>query len=303
MKSIIKYIQIQGSSLCDGKCKICPYSHSPVAKLKLTMSISQFRSILEKIYDYVKNPLLFCPYLMSDPIYDKYLIERIPIIHEFFPNTLLEISTAMSARNTEYYKELIDALSEHKNVRFIISLLGINEETYKRLATRNFERILNRTIEFLRLADGKIPEIRIVGFGGSRDRRIKLFSRKQFINFVYELIKKADMKHFKSVRAYFNTFHDRAGLVQWSNKLQIYRDINIFSPHFCCRPYEWLHVLSDGRVISCCMNYELNQIWGDLFKQSLAEIWEGEKRKLYILKQLGFQKGEIPCKYCMSPGG
>lgn len=299
----IKYIQVQASSLCDGKCKICPYAGSPVSKLRKTMSLAKFKYILEKIAEYVPNPLLFCPYLMSDPIYDKFIIERIPIISEIFPNTLIEISTALSARSDKFYKELIERLAEHENSRFIISLLGINEQTYNQLANRNFRRIYERAINVLRLADGKINEIRIVGFGGSRDGRVFLFSPQEFLNFVYELIKKANMKHIKSVRAFYNTFHDRAGLVRWTNKIQINRNINIFNPHHCCRPFEWLHVLADGRVVSCCMNYELNQIWGNLFEQSLAEIWSGEKRKSYILKQLGFEGGEIPCKYCMSPGG
>lgn len=302
-KNKIKYIQVQASSLCDGRCKICPYSASPVRKLKKTMTLREFRFILERIHEYVLDPVLFCPYLMSDPIYDKYLIDRIPIIHEIFPNTLLEISTTMSAKNKDFYKELVDALSVHRKVRFIISLLGIDARSYAQLANRNFKKILDRTIEFLRIADGQLAEIRIVGFGGSRDEKIKLFSPQEFSNFVYELVRRADMKHFKSVRVYYNTFHDRAGLVEWSNKIKIQRDINVFNPHFCCRPYEWLHVLADGRVVSCCMNYNLDQIWGNLFSQSLEEIWCGEQRKSYILRQLGFERGEIPCKYCMSPGG
>jgi len=298
----IKYIQVQGSSICDGKCKICPYSQSPVAKLRRTMSMSEFRLVLEKIYEHVKQPQLFCPYLMSDPIYDKLLFERIPMIFEFFPDTLLEISTSMSAHDPDYYKELVDIL-EGRRVRFIISLHGINEETYKVISSRNFKEIVERVVSFLKIADGKLTNIRFAGLGQSRDGAVKLFTPQEYCNFIYELVRKANLKFVSSIQPYSHPFHNRAGLVKWQNQIEFRRHIDAFHPHFCCRPYEWLHVLADGRVISCCMNYALDQVWGNLFVQSLEEIWRGEKRKSYILRQLGLEQGEIPCKYCMSPGG
>ena len=298
--NVIKYIQIQGSSFCDGKCKICPYSSSPVAQLKRIMSSDEFTLILSKLKEASLQPQKICLYLMSDSFFDKYLIERIETTHQYFPNTLIEISSALGAGNKRFFKKLVDALKD-KPHEIWISIHGINEETYSYLCNRDFYKVRRKAIDLLK-EGSELCKFKFVGCGCSRDLRIKLFSPEQYRNFVYELIKEADCQRIHNTELSYIPFHNRAGGVRcWDWRFK--REINAFNPHFCARPYEWLHVLADGRVVSCCMNYALDQVWGNLFERSLEEIWRGEKRKSYILKLLGLEKGEIPCKYCMSPGG
>ena len=298
--NVIKYIQIQGSSFCDGRCKICPYSSSPVAKLKRIMSLDEFALVLSKLRGTMLQPQKICLYLMSDSFFDKYLIERIEIIHQYFPNTLIEISSALGAGNKRFFRKLVDTLKD-KPHEIWISIHGINEETYSYLCNRDFHRVRKRAIDILK-EGSETCKFKFVGCGCSRDLQIKLFSPEQYRNFIYELIKEADCQGIHNIGLSYIPFHNRAGEVKYWN-WRFVREINAFKPHFCSRPYEWLHILADGRVISCCMNYALNQIWGNLFKQSLEEIWRGDKRKSYILRQLGLEQGKIPCKYCMSPGG
>ena len=296
----IKYIQLQGSSLCDGKCKICPYSHSAVARLKRTMSLSEFELILRRLRDAGLSPHKICLYLMSDSFFDKHLIERIEITHQYFPHTLIEVSSALGAGNKNFFEKLVAALAE-KIHEIWISIHGINKETYETLCERDFNKIKQRAIKLLEIG-GEVCNFKFVGCGASKDGRVLLFTPEQYKNFIYELIQEANLSRVRNIKISYVPFHNRAGEVQFWH-WQFIRDINIFNPHFCCRPFEWLHVLADGRVVSCCMNYSLDQIWGNLFEQALQEIWNGQARKSYILKQLGFEQGEIPCKYCMSPGG
>jgi len=300
MKSIIKYIQIQGSSLCDGKCGICPYAHSPVSQLKRTMSIDEFTFIIQRLREAKLQPFKICLYLMSDSFFDKYLIERIEITHQYFPNTLIEVSSALGAGNLNFFKKLIQALS-NKPHEIWISIHGINSETYSALCSRDFHKVRQRAVDLLKIG-GELCNFKFVGCGYSKDSQIKLFSFEEYKNFIFQLTKEAGVENLKNIKISYIPFHNRAGEVKYWN-WRFVREINAFKPHFCSRPYEWLHILADGRVISCCMNYALNQIWGNLFEQSLEEIWKGDKRKSYILRQLGLEQGEIPCKYCMSPGG
>jgi MoaA/NifB/PqqE/SkfB family radical SAM enzyme len=49
-------------------------------------------------------------------------------------------------------------------------------------------------------------------------------------------------------------------------------------PPFACRfarDTEWMHILSDGRVTLCCMDYHQQVIAGDLRHQTIQEVWTG----------------------------
>jgi len=296
----IRYIQIQGSSLCDGKCKICPYSYSPVSQLKRTMSLEEFTFILQRLREAKLQPYKICLYLMSDSFFDKYLIERIEITHQYFPNTLIEVSSALGAGNPDFFRKLVQVLKD-KPHEIWISIHGISEETYSVLCSRDFRKVKKRAVDLLR-EGGEACNFRFVGCGFSRDLQIKLFTLNEYKNFIYDLIKEAELERVHNIRISYIPFHNRAGEVKcWNWRFK--REINVFKPHFCGRPFVWLHILADGRVVPCCMNYSLNWTWGNLFEQSLEEIWNSEKRRMYILRQLGLERGGIPCKYCMSPGG
>jgi len=296
----IKYIQIQGSSLCDGKCKICPYAHSPVSQLKRTMSIDEFTFIIQRLREAKLQPYKICLYLMSDSFFDKHLIERIEITHQYFPNTLIEVSSALGAGDSHFFKRLIQALS-NKMHEIWISIHGIDKETYSKLCGRDFEKVRRRAVDLL-ATGGEICKFKFVGCGCSKDGKLKFFTPNQYKSFIYSLVKEANLQRVHNIEVSYIPFHNRAGEVEYWD-WRFGREINVFRPHFCSRPFEWLHILADGRVISCCMNYAIDQVWGNLFEQPLEEIWRGAKRKSYILRQLGLEQGEIPCKYCMSPGG
>jgi len=296
----IKYIQIQGSYLCDGKCKICPYAGSPVSQLKRTMSIDGFTYLLQRLREAKLQPYKICLYLMSDSFFDKYLIERIEITHQYFPYALIEVSSSLGAGNLSFFKKLVQALS-NKPHEIWISIHGVNKETYSKLCDRDFEKVRKRAIDLLAVG-GEFCRFKFVGCGCSRDGKLKFFTPEQYERFIYSLVREANLQRVHNIKTSYIPFHNRAGEVKyWNWRFQ--REISIFRHHLCSRPLAWLHVLADGRIISCCMNYALNQVWGNLFEQSLEEIWGGEKRKSYILKQLGLEKGKIPCRYCMSPGG
>ncbi|UYL64842.1 MAG: hypothetical protein QIT35_gp46 [Methanophagales virus PBV299] len=298
----IKYIQIQGSSLCDGKCKICPYKHSQVARLKTTMSLSQFKLTLTKIHEYIQSPQKICLYLMSDSFFDKYLLERVDLTHEVFPDTLIEISTAFGAGSDGFIREVVNALLDKKH-EIWISIHGINEQTYSFLCERDFHKVVERSIKLIKYSSGR-NQIKFVGCGYSKDGQIRVFSAQDYIRFISSLVRKAGVASVRNIKISYIPFHNRAGNVSHSCWHPYFRrQINVFTPHFCSRPYDWLHILANGDVVPCCMNYNLSHIFGNIFKQSLEEIWSGEERQAYILSQLGFEQGNIPCRYCMSPGG
>lgn len=63
----------------------------------------------------------------------------------------------------------------------------------------------------------------------------------------------------------------------------------------CIVPWLWLDVESNGTVLPCCTNLEF---LGDIKKQSIEEIWNGEKMKNFRISLMGDQLPEscIACK-------
>ena len=66
---------------------------------------------------------------------------------------------------------------------------------------------------------------------------------------------------------------------------------------FCVNVLTSVSIHSDGDVVPCCFAWEKELVIGNIYEQSLAEIWQGERRKK-LLK--GWFSGKIPkkCENC-----
>ena len=67
----------------------------------------------------------------------------------------------------------------------------------------------------------------------------------------------------------------------------------------CAQIFKGIQVQADGEVVPCCVDWERVNVLGNINKNSLFEIWNGERlRKLWI-KHLNGNKGKLePCKDC-----
>ena len=57
---------------------------------------------------------------------------------------------------------------------------------------------------------------------------------------------------------------------------------------------------TDGNVYPCCLDYNSDVTFGNINKESMMAIWDGEKRKRFIELYLHQRFSEIgrPCLYC-----
>ena len=61
------------------------------------------------------------------------------------------------------------------------------------------------------------------------------------------------------------------------------------------------HVLHDGRVSACCRDYEGSLVMGDIGRESILDIWNGEKYKELRSKHLSGDLDDVPaCRDCIS---
>ena len=63
------------------------------------------------------------------------------------------------------------------------------------------------------------------------------------------------------------------------------KELLIESDNFCMLPWMHLHAFPDGRAYPCCFSLDKLPV-GDLNKQSMQEVWNGDKMKQMRLNML-----------------
>lgn len=303
-------IQIMTTSACSGNCAPCPYSYSWHKKNPGHMSDEEFIHVLDEIQTFDPNTSAkICLYLMQDPLSDPKIVERTETIFQYFPNCKYELSTNGMLLTPEISKQLVDVIKKYEKVKsseIWLSHFAINPETYKTLMRRNnYQQTLQNIIDFLKINDGEIF-VKFAGLGGSRDGILEYFNEKQYVEYINSILNREQIT-IKNLWISYFTFHNRAGNVRikhWDGT-EFHRQIDFTHPFSCMRYIDSLHILYDGSVIACCMDYFKETVWGNLFEQTLKEIWEGQERKKFIEKAEGRIKSDYNfiCKRCISPGG
>lgn len=303
----LNLVQIMTTSVCNARCIMCPYRSSWHYKHPGYMQDDLYEKILNDIAEY--DPEFdgkFCPYLMNEPFADKKIIERAELAYNILHNPYVEFSSNMELLNEDIIDDLYDMFKRHGFWgKFTISHHGINKETCERIMGINYEKALNNIIYFLQKFQGKM-KISIQDMAYSIDKRYVLNHPRQVKRYLVKILTENGIDPDKLIIDP-KIFHNRAGNVNiegW-NYDKIVRKIDKDHPFDCLRIHGCLHVLYNGEVVLCCMDYKKEVVIGDLKRMSVKELFESE-RWLEVKKMV---KGEIEtpddfiCKRCLSPGG
>jgi len=304
-------IQVQTVSGCNGNCIFCPSSYSWMKNHPGKMSDEDYILVLERIKEAQPDfDGQFCPYLMNEPTLDDKLIERIELAFKYFPKCNIEVSTNAMKLTPKLAEQLVDIITKNDKSRkshIWISHHAINKETYESIMRRkNYAQILNNIIEYLMINDGQVITI-LRGSGASADGTITYFTEDEYHDYWVRIFKENNLNPANVKVDYFR-FHNRAGEVKmkdWKEANEFYRAIDRYHPFSCWRFVSGLHVLYNLDVVVCCMDYSCRYIWGNLRKESIKEIWNGEKRRDFVDKATGLKpsNSNFICKRCMSVGG
>ena len=85
-------VQIQTTSVCNGKCIFCPYRYSWFKKNPGVMSEKLYLKILNDVVE-LDNHFTgkLCPYMCNEPLADKDIVKRAKQATEILHNPYLEI--------------------------------------------------------------------------------------------------------------------------------------------------------------------------------------------------------------------
>jgi len=305
----LKYVQVATHSRCNADCVFCPYIESAHAASHGMMTDETWKLILMNLVPWRQDLVKFCPYLMQEPLIDKTIFQKIADIYELFPDICVEISTNGAALTDSAVDKLF-ALFDGRKHDIWVSHHGVDADTLQHIMKIDYARASSNLVSMLKKSDGRFT-IKIRGAGESKAVDKIYFTREQYKEY---WAKKFIDNHIntKNVSVDSFQFHDRAGTLFREdrgacnlNKGKV-RDIGPnHAPFFCNRVTEWLHVMHDGDIRLCCMDYHHEIKLPNINSMSLLEYFHSPEYRDIVMKVSGRTESDenFICKRCTSPGG
>jgi sulfatase maturation enzyme AslB (radical SAM superfamily) len=249
-------ICFESMSLCNAKCNFCPYPS--LSRKGAVMSDALIEKILSDCRSIPADlPFKINPFQVSEPFLDKRIFDICQTINDTLPNAEIHLFSNGSPLNSKN----LSKLAAVKNVfRLVISLHEKEPEAYARVVGLPFERTI-KNVETLHAmkASGEITfpvEISRVGDGSELDDEFCRWGREKFPLFTVYATARTDW--IGAVNTLVSPV-PQAGCGQWFN----------------------LNIMSDGRMMFCCVDSDGRWGSGDVNKQHILEIYnQPERRRL-----------------------
>ncbi|PIS07518.1 hypothetical protein COT78_03215 [Candidatus Berkelbacteria bacterium CG10_big_fil_rev_8_21_14_0_10_43_13] len=274
-------IEIQTNSYCNSGCTICPYREVSGSLPSGVMSQSLFESIINQIHAHPETKIV--PYFNNEPFLDRTIVKRLKLINNICPNNEIEIST-----NGQCLTKKIQNQLQGVNIHDLrVSIFGFRPITHKQVMPGLDWPVVKNNLDCL-VKDKKLRanidhlSIIMVAYPGLSEEDIGL-------------AKKYCKDNFVSFKLW--GFFDRGGNVkEYSNKFSKTEVVGCYQD----RPLMRLHVLFDGRVVLCCMDWKQHFVMGDLNVQTIQEVWDSAQYQ-DIRKKIYSPNEEAPklCQKCI----
>lgn len=254
------FIKIETIVGCNANCSFCPLGAGILKRKWGRMDSDFFFNIVDQARDLGFG---ITPYFMSEPLIEPRLFEFLDYIKA--KGTKPRIYTNASLIT----KDVAERLSQYQYRTFIISFHGGNKKDYEKVMGLNFEKTVSN-IKYL-ISLGKIPNYKISMKISEENKNSVDDFRNLWKGYKFIIGKRMN---------WIGTFGEGKGTRK-------------------CGSIKTPCVFWDGRMPLCCRDADGKVIIGDLKKQSLREILNGQIYQKYI----DFNKKDkinqlYPCSMC-----
>jgi len=243
-----KAIFVETFNVCNARCTMCPYLK--MTRQKVRMDIDLFCKIIDDAErEGIKRVGL---HFYNEPLMDSHLFKKIAYVKKKGLDVLFFSNGSLMD------KEIAGKILSSQVDEIYFSVDGASKKTYEKIRVGlNYEKT-RENIRYLKK---------------ERDRK-NLKKPKMYINFV---IQKSNLSEQVSLLESWNSFVDKInwGYIDNRNDHKKWRQKKL-KPFPCRRLWDGLQVMSDGRVALCCVDYNGQVIIGDLKKQTISDIWQGQ---------------------------
>lgn len=278
------YLAIETTSRCNLACVMCPQPR--MARAKRTMHPALFRRIVDQAAGAVEFAWL---HLFGEPLLNRRFgdMARYAATHGGGMRTGVSTNVTLltGARRAEVAALPLDIV--------LLSIDGIAAASYERIRVRgDFARVVDNVRAFAVLWTRRPPD--------ERPRHVAI----SFIDLpVIEEETAAATAFWRGIvppefvlnRKPFHPWGYQDALID-----DILQQVGSAAPrqrrnHGCHEFFRGMTILSDGRCVPCCNDYEARMVLGDVSRQTLAEIWNGAR--LQQLRRDRVLDNDL-CRFC-----
>lgn len=285
-------IDIDPSNLCNFKCKFCATHSSEKGDLikKQNMSFELFKKIIDDLAMFPQKLKMLRITGNGEPLINKELPQMIAYAKNKNIAEYIEIFTNGSLLSEKMNRDLVSSGLD----RIRISIEALDEEGYKNIAgvKIDFEKFLTNIKD--------------------------LYDNKKQCEIYIKIVDLA-VKTEEEKEKYYNLFGDKCDKISIDNIIPFWPDFDnmdigqtqfnkgvhgqeVQNVKICPYIFYSLLINTDGRVTACCADWEHKLILGDISKESLLEVWNGQKLYNFWVDILKGKKDEYEmCKKCLLP--
>lgn len=280
------HIQIQTITGCNAGCIFCPNGKTRrnIPKGR-RMDWDLYRSIVDQSIAF--GIRRYSVYLMNEPMLDRELPQRVEYVSA-------RIKKPQYVKITSHGGLLTDCMArgllDSGLKKLKISVQSLNPKTYRDIMDLELAKTLRNIDRFLELKKQggyKLPRLEIV--------MVDPIQSYNEINYIRRRWQERDIK------LNIELFENRANQQNIRDSAISARKMKVFS--WCQRLMEQICILHDGRMVQCCADWEQRSVMGDLTRESLVNIWQGER---YTDCRRRFAAGDIEgmiCARCLKQVG
>lgn len=275
-------IYIEPSGYCNLKCKFCPHGVEGRDFPKDIMSVELFKKLIDDLAEFDGRTRLLRVCGNGESLMNKNIVEMLKYAKEQDVADRIELVTNGILLTTSLCKELPCFLD-----RIICSVEGLSADEY--------ERICGKRIDFQKF----------------RDNLVELYAnRGECVIHIKTHHEAAPDEERKSV--FFSLFSRICDEIYVENLVPMWPQYetafsidkfrwgaDVVKRKVCAQIFKGMQVQANGEVVPCCVDWDRANIIGDINRDSLFDIWNGEKLKKLQVAHLRGEKEKLePCGHC-----
>jgi len=267
-------IHLEVTNHCESKCVFCTRPHM-TRKLQ-HMDENLYKKIIDECAKYSRTNLIYL-FKDGDPVLHPQIAKFIKYAKDKKAAKMITISTSANMLTPELSKEII--LSGLDEIFFSVDAL--TEDTYEKIkGTESYGKVLKNIFDFVKIKESfhKSKPTVIV-------KMLVTDTVKSDIGFFVRLWQNiADRVLIdKELNIWDGTSKEVNNFITSMNGYDFKKPSTRFP---CNRPWYLASIYSDGKVTVCPEDWNQKMIIGDLNKETLYDIWNGDKlneiRRMHI---------------------
>jgi radical SAM protein with 4Fe4S-binding SPASM domain len=266
-------------------------SAEQLSEVNLVKQTMPFETYERAVSEFARQPTSLKALIFSgqgEPLTHPRIADMVKLAKQYNIAERVEIVTNGSLLTCEMSNALIDAGLD----RMRISVQGCDAGAYKRVcgADLDFDKFVGNIEYFYRQKRETDLYVKIIDIAlderNSEEKFHKIFDSISDTAFVEHL--------FSCVRLIDH------GTLGGDLTLRKDTDQKAMNVNICAMPFYMAAIMPDGDVRGCCA-LEAPVIFGNILRESLSEIWNGDTRREFLRLQIGDRRQNKFCAVCNAP--